>query len=273
MASIDLNADLGEGYGAWSFGQDEALMRSITSANIACGWHAGDPATMRASVLGCLKAGVAIGAHPGLPDRLGFGRREMALSPDEIYDGVLYQLGALEAFVRASGGRLRHMKPHGALYHMCNQSEAAAEAVARAAADLRCGLAVFAQAGSLLLEAAARHGLPAVAEAFADRAYTASGKLAERSLPGAVLHDPDAVLAQALGIASRGEAGTLEGPVLSLSAATICLHGDRPGAAEAAMLLRRGLEEAGVRVAAPDIGGPAGDGHDGGGGTGKRHER
>ncbi|OXM17183.1 LamB/YcsF family protein [Paenibacillus herberti] len=249
-ATIDLNADFGEGYGAYSFGADEALLKSITSASIACGWHAGDPRTMRESVERCLKANVVIGAHPGYPDRQGFGRRPMGLTAEEVYEAVLYQVGALQAFVRAAGGQLRHIKPHGALYHQCGSSLEHALAVARAAADLG-GLTIYGQTGSKLLEAAASLGLPVIAEGFADRGYFSDGSLAGRDVPGAVLHDPDRVLQQALSIALRSEVIAIGGGMATVRADTLCLHGDGPGAAEAAGMIRTGLEAAGVSVAAP----------------------
>ncbi|MGN7458081.1 LamB/YcsF family protein [Paenibacillus pasadenensis] len=248
--TIDLNADFGEGYGSYAFGDDAALLGSITSASIACGWHAGDARTMRTSVERCLLAGVAVGAHPGYPDRQGFGRRAMALDAEEVYEAVLYQTGALQAFVRAAGGELRHIKPHGAMYHRCGASQAHADAVARAAAELG-GLALFGPPGGLLERAAVSAGLPFAAEGFADRAYLPDGSLAGRDRPGAVHGEPSQALEQALTIALRGEAPALGGGFAPVAARTLCLHGDGPGAAELAALIRAGLEAAGVAVRAP----------------------
>ncbi|MWC29019.1 LamB/YcsF family protein [Paenibacillus sp. MMS18-CY102] len=249
--SVDLNADFGEGFGSYTFGQDEALLPYITSANIACGFHAGDPHTMRNAVNSCIEAGVAIGAHPGLPDRMGFGRREMAITPQEAYDFVLYQTGALEAFVRSKGGRLRHIKPHGALYHMANQQAEIAHAIARAVRDMDPQLLLYAQSGSLLLEAAKSAGLRTVSEVFADRTYQSDGNLTPRSKPNAVLTTTDDALRQAIRMVTQGTVQATDGREAAIVAHTICLHGDGPHAAQWAAAIRQGLEAESIRIQAP----------------------
>ncbi|EFM11647.1 LamB/YcsF family protein [Paenibacillus curdlanolyticus YK9] len=249
--SVDLNADFGEGFGAYAFGQDDALLPYVTSVNIACGFHAGDPHTMRAAVNSCIQAGVAIGAHPGLPDRLGFGRREMAITPQEAYDFVLYQVGALKAFVRTAGGQLRHVKPHGALYHMANNQAEIAHAIARAVRDLDPHMMLYAQSGSILLDIAKSHGLRTVSEVFADRTYQADGSLTPRSQPNAVLDSTEAALQQAIQMVKHGTVLTAGGREAAIMAQTICLHGDGPHAAQWAAAIRNGLEAEMVRVQAP----------------------
>lgn len=247
---IDLNADMGEGFGAYEVGDDEALLGIVSSANIACGFHAGDPSIMRRTVEGCLERGVAIGAHPGLPDRLGFGRREMSVSPEEAADWVTYQIGALQAFVRAAGGRMNHVKPHGALYHMAAGDSRLASAIVRGVRALDDSLLLFGPPGSRLQEEAAREGVGFAAEGFADRAYRGDGTLAPRGMPGAVLENPEQALAQALALVREGRVRTVDGTDAILSVHTICLHGDSPHAASLAKELADGLRSAGVRIAA-----------------------
>ncbi|MUT67125.1 LamB/YcsF family protein [Paenibacillus sp. NEAU-GSW1] len=254
MRAIDLNCDFGEGYGAYSFGQDDELLRYVTSVNIACGFHAGDPHTMREAIAKAAAASVSVGAHPGLPDRLGFGRREMAISPKEAYDFMLYQLGALDAFARAEGAKLRHMKPHGALYHMANRDLEIAEAIAEATCRFDANLIVFAQSGSLLLEAAKRYGLQAASEVFADRAYDESGSLLPRSRSGALIEDADAAARQAVAMAQRGVAFTADGKETKVQADTICLHGDGKHAASFAAHIQKALKAAGVQLESPAAG-------------------
>jgi len=243
---IDLNCDLGEGYGAYTVGRDEELIRLVSSANIACGFHAGDPHIMRRTVELCLKHGTAIGAHPGLPDRLGFGRRAMDVTAGEIYDFTVYQIGALDAFVRAAGGRLRHVKPHGALYHMANRSGEAADAISRAAADVDADLILFAQSGSLLLAAGRRAGLRTAAEVFADRRYGPDGSLVPRTEAGAVLTAAEAA-AQAVSLALAGAPRAGES-ALRLEADTICVHGDGPEAVGVASAIRSALLDKGIAI-------------------------
>ncbi|HUC91803.1 MAG TPA: 5-oxoprolinase subunit PxpA [Paenibacillus sp.] len=251
---VDLNCDLGEGCGAYSFGQDEALLGLVSSANIACGFHAGDPHTMRAAVISCIEHNVAIGAHPGLPDRLGFGRREMAVTPEEVYDFVVYQTGALQAIVHAQGGKLRHVKPHGALYHMANRQEDIAQAIVKAVNDIGPGIALFAQAGSLFLNAAEAAGLQAVSETFADRRYMPDGSLMPRSHAGALLSKEEAVR-QACMLAESGKVVDASGGILAVRADTICVHGDGAEAVELAVSIRKAFGERGIRLFPPTVNG------------------
>jgi 5-oxoprolinase (ATP-hydrolysing) subunit A len=249
---MDLNADLGESYGRWSLGDDEGLVRHITSANVACGFHAGDYAVMEATVALCSRAGVAIGAQPGYPDLQGFGRRPVAMAPDEVESAVRYQIGALEGFCRAHGVELRHVKPHGALYNLAARDAATADAIARAVARFSRDLALFGLASSQLMRAAAEaHGLSYVPEAFADRAYLPDGSLLPRNVPGAVIDDPAAAAAQAVQAAVEGAVTAVDGSRVPISAQTICCHGDTPGAVTIAAAVRQALEQAGVDVAAP----------------------
>jgi UPF0271 protein len=245
---IDLNADLGESFGAYSIGDAAALMPSITSANIACGAHAGDPTVMRRTVQLARDSGVEIGAHPGFPDLAGFGRRAMMLSPTEIEDLVLYQLAALAGIARAEGAAVHHLKAHGALYTMAAADVSVATAVARAAHGFDPSLIVFGLAGSPTLTAVRDSGLRVAAEGFADRAYAPDGALASRQLPGAVLTDPAQVLERALRMLEHRQVVATDGSVLPLEVDTICIHGDTPGAAALASSLRAGLERAGVQV-------------------------
>jgi 5-oxoprolinase (ATP-hydrolysing) subunit A len=245
---IDLNCDCGESFGAWRMGDDAAMLPHVTSANIACGGHAGDPAVMRRTIWIAREHGVSVGAHPGFPDLQGFGRRMLALSPDEIADTVLAQIGALHAIARAEGVRLRHVKPHGALYNHAAVTHEAAEAIAHAVASFNDELILVGLAGSALIEAGRLAGLRVAREAFADRRYESDGTLRSRRLPDAVIHDDADALAQAIAIVTHGEARTLDGSIVSIAADTICLHGDTPGAAMRAAILRRGLEDAGIEV-------------------------
>ncbi|MGE3277865.1 MAG: LamB/YcsF family protein [Vicinamibacterales bacterium] len=246
---IDLNSDLGEAFGPWPMGHDEALMGAISSANVACGFHAGDPSVMRRTVALAASRGVAIGAHPGFPDLVGFGRRELAASAQEVEDLVLYQVGALAGIAAAGGQRLQHVKAHGALYNMACRDRALADAIARGVAAFDRGLVLFGLPGSALLEAGQAAGLRVAAEAFADRAYEPDGSLASRRKPGAVLHDPDIVIARVVRMVCGREVVATDGSVIRFEADTICLHGDTPGAAALATRIRAGLEAAGVTIA------------------------
>lgn len=249
--SIDLNCDLGESYGAYRLGQDEVLMPYITSVNIACGFHAGDPAVIRETVSLCLRHSVKIGAHPGLPDLQGFGRRRLDISPGEAYELTLYQLGALEAFLRPAGQRLHHVKPHGALYNMAAADKALADSIAGAVRDFDPRLLLYGLSGSLLIQAGREQGLTTVSEVFADRAYLPNGTLAPRTAPGSVLATKEAAVAQALGLAVKGEVTAMDGTRVKLVAQTVCIHGDHPRAAALAASLRRALELVQLNVAAP----------------------
>jgi len=250
--SIDLNADVGEGLGPWPMGADAALIPLVTSVNVACGFHAGDPVTMRRTVLLALESGCAIGAHPGYPDLVGFGRRAMAIPPDELGAAVLYQMAALAGVARAEGGRLTHVKPHGALYHRLATDREAAEAVAVAVASLDEGLRLVAPPGSVLLEAAAVAGLRTLVEGFADRVYEADGRLRSRDLPDALHTTSEAAAAQAVSIARDARATAIDGAPVEVPAATLCVHSDTPGAAEIAAAVRRALADVGIEVRAPD---------------------
>jgi 5-oxoprolinase (ATP-hydrolysing) subunit A len=247
---IDLNADVGESYGPWQLGDDEAVIAVVTSVNIACGGHAGDPPVMRRTIRLAQASGAAVGAHPGFADMQGFGRREMRLSAAEIEDLVLAQVGALAACARAEGVALAHVKAHGALYTMAARDPAVAEPVATAVAAFDPSLAVTAPAGSCLAEAAAGRGLRVIREAFADRAYRADRSLVPRTEPAAVITDPALVAGRALAIVG-GRLHAADGTPIDVPADTICIHGDTPGAAVLARVVRQALERAGVRVAAP----------------------
>ena len=249
---MDLNADLGESFGRWTLGDDAALVGHLTSANLACGFHAGDFRIMEATVALCREAGVAVGAQPGYPDLLGFGRRPLPFEPDEVTSMVRYQIGALEAFCRAHDVEMRHVKPHGALYNQAADDPALAVAIARAVAGFSSELALYGLASSEpMASAAADAGLRFVAEAFADRRYLADGTLQPRSAPGSLLTDPAEAADQAVGIAVRSTVIADDGTPVTVRAETICCHGDTPGAPEIVAGVRRALEDAGVGVAAP----------------------
>ncbi|WP_276316072.1 LamB/YcsF family protein [Paenibacillus lignilyticus] len=248
---IDLNCDFGESYGVYTFGQDTELLAHVTSVNIACGFHAGDPHAMREAVYRAAEAGAAIGAHPGLPDRLGFGRREMAVSAQEVFDMTLYQIGALDAFVRAAGVSLRHVKPHGALYHMAGRSEELADAFVRAVSVFDPSLIIYGQWGSELLTAANKHNMQSASEIFADRSYQADGTLTPRNRQGATLASAEEALLQTLSIITTGTARTIEGKEIVIQGDTVCLHGDGQRAGEFAAALRKGLEAAGIALQPP----------------------
>jgi 5-oxoprolinase (ATP-hydrolysing) subunit A len=250
MQSIDLNADVGEGFGAYSWGQDAAILDFVTSANIACGFHAGDPATMRRTVRLAVDKGVAMGAHPGLPDLVGFGRRELAVSAEETYELVVYQVGALHAFVTAAGAVLRHVKPHGALYNMAARRQDLAAAVATAVRDVDRQMTLFGLSGSELIRAGRNVGLSTASEVFADRTYQSDGSLTPRSRPDAVIADVDQSTAQALRMIRDGRVRSCQGDEVLIQADTVCLHGDSPHAMELARQLRGKLESAGIAVRA-----------------------
>ena len=249
MKTIDLNCDMGESYGAWKMGNDAELMRYITSANIACGFHGGDPATIRKTVALALERGVAIGAHPSLPDRQGFGRRVMQIKPQEMYDLVVYQAGAVEAFARAAGARLHHVKCHGALYNMAATDEALSEAMVRAVKDL--GVMLYALSNSKNHAVAKKAGIPVAGEVFADRGYADDGTLAPRDLPGGLIEDPAQAVKQALAMIEQGYVTSLSGRRIPVAADTLCLHGDQPGAVAFAKALRQAFSEKGISIAAP----------------------
>ena len=248
MNTIDLNADMGESFGAWTMGLDTQLLPAISSANIACGWHAGDPGVMQATAAAALAAGVAIGAHPGYPDLAGFGRRSMALSPDEAYSAILYQAGALRAFAEAAGGRLSHVKPHGALYNDAAVNPALAKSIARAVKALGGGVYLVGLPDCELSKAAAELGLKYAREFFADRAYDESGRLVPRSKPGAVIHDRNLAVSRTLAAIRTGTVPSISGKAIPACFDTICLHGDNPEAVDFARALRAALEAGGIAV-------------------------
>ena len=247
---VDLNADVGESFGAWSLGQDPALMSSITSANVACGFHAGDPGVMRATVALATEHGVAVGAHPGFPDLAGFGRRELQVSPRDVEDFVVYQVGALAGIAAAQGVRLQHVKPHGALFNMAVRDAALADAIARAVALIDKSMILFGLPGSELVAAGTRAGLRTACEVFADRAYRPDGTLVPRQEEGAVIHDAAAVEQRVIAMVRDQAVQAIDGTRVPLTVDTICVHGDTPGAAELAARVRAALETAGVNVKA-----------------------
>jgi UPF0271 protein len=253
MKRIDLNGDLGESFGAWRMGDDDALMALLSSANIACGFHAGDPQIMRHTVQRAHALGVAIGAHVSLADLQGFGRREMTVSADEVHALTLYQIGALQAFARAAGATLAHVKPHGALYNMAARDRDLADAIVAAMHDVDPALQLYGLAGSAMLDAGRARGIAVVAEAFADRRYRADGSLQPRREPGAVIDDMDEALAQAIGIAVHGTVVAGDGTSIPMQAGTLCLHGDGAQALQLAQRLREALQAAELRVAAPGM--------------------
>jgi 5-oxoprolinase (ATP-hydrolysing) subunit A len=245
---IDLNADLGESFGAWVLGDDEAMLRVVTSANVACGFHAGDPTTLRRTVARAAAAGVAVGAQVGYRDLAGFGRRRMDVAPDDLTADVLYQLGALEAMCRVAGTRVRYLKPHGALYNTVVTDEGQARAVVEAVLAYDASLPVLGLPGSALLRLADAEGLPTVAEAFADRAYDARGHLVPRSQPGALVTDPDEVAARVVRMVRDGVVTAVDGTEVTVAPQSVCVHGDTPGAVAVATAVRDALRDAGVGV-------------------------
>ena len=251
MKKIDLNCDMGESYGAWKMGADAGVMPYISSANIACGFHAGDPATIRQTVRLAVDRGVAVGAHPSLPDLMGFGRRAMRISPQEMYDLVVYQAGAVEAFARAAGVKLHHVKCHGALYNMAATDEGLSAAMVRAVKDLGSGVILYVLSGSKNHQIGKKAGVRIVGEVFADRGYADDGTLAPRDKPGGMIEDAAASVRQALGMIEEGYVTSLTGKRVAVAADTMCLHGDQPGAVSFAQALRKAFTEKGITVAAP----------------------
>ncbi|WP_266206000.1 LamB/YcsF family protein [Pontibacter kalidii] len=248
--SVDLNCDMGEGFGAWQMGNDSELLDFVSSANIACGFHAGDPATMKKTVRLALEKGVAIGAHPGLPDLVGFGRREMAVSAEEVYDMVVYQLGALMGVARAEGARLHHVKPHGALYNMAATNTALSEAIADAVARVDAELILYGLAGSELLKAGEKYGLRTASEVFADRTYQQDGTLTPRRQPNAFIIEQEQAVQQVLRMVKEGKVQSQQGAEVSIKAETICIHGDGPHALSFAKRIRECLTAAGILISA-----------------------
>jgi len=250
MKTIDLNCDMGEGFGAWKMGDDAALLDHVSSANIACGYHAGDPGTIHRTVRLAIEKGVAVGAHPSLRDLQGFGRRSMSVSSEETYDMVLYQIGALAGFATACGGKLMHVKPHGALYNMAAKDGKLAQAIAQAVKDFDPRLVLFGLAGSELVRAGEGAGLKTASEVFADRTYQSDGSLTPRAQPDSVIHDPEAAIAQVRRMLGEGRVRSQQGSDVAVKADTLCIHGDEPNAVEFAKSIRQALDADGVRVAA-----------------------
>ena len=249
MAVIDLNADLGESFGQWTLGDDDALLDLVTSANIACGFHAGDPTVLRTTCERAAERGVAIGAQVAYRDLAGFGRRFIDVEPNDLTNDVLYQIGALEAFARVAGTQVRYVKPHGALYNTIVHHESQAAAVVEAVRRYDPSLPVMGLPGSVWLRLAEEAGLVVVPEAFADRAYTPEGTLVSRREPDAVLHDHDEVAERCVRLVTRGEVTAVDGAVVPVRAVSLCVHGDSPGAVAMARAVRERLERAGVTVA------------------------
>lgn len=250
MPSIDLNCDLGESFGAYTIGMDAEILPYVTSANIACGFHAGDPSVMQKSVLLCKKYGVQVGAHPGLPDLQGFGRRRMAISPAEAEADVMYQIGALKAFCDAAGVPLHHVKPHGALYNMAARDPVLAAAICRAVQAAAPGAVLLALSGSEMVKAANAIGLPVASEVFADRGYQADGSLVPRGAPGAMIEDEDTAIARVLQMAAQGTVQADDGRTVTLQADSVCVHGDGPKALAFVQKISAALLAAGTAVAA-----------------------
>ena len=248
MSCVDLNCDLGESFGAYTMGMDAEVIPNVTSVNVACGYHAGDPLIMEKTVVLAKQHGAAIGAHPGFPDLMGFGRRQMVVTPEEAGAYVKYQVGALMAFAKGHGLRLQHVKPHGALYNMAAKDEKLAEGICKAIYSIDPELIFMGLAGSVMLEAAERIGLKTASEVFADRAYNDDGSLVARSKPGAVIHDPEAAVARAVKMAKEGKVISINGKEIDIRADSICVHGDNPKAIETVIKLRNALIEQGVEV-------------------------
>jgi UPF0271 protein len=246
--AIDLNSDLGESFGAHRIGFDAELFPLISSANVACGFHGGDPRVMERTVAAADAHGVAVGAHPGFPDLVGFGRREIAATPDEVRTDTLYQIGALDAFCRAAGLPLQHVKAHGALYNRAVKDPALAAAIAAAVAAYDRRLVFLAQPGTALFAAAEATGLPMAREGFADRAYNPDGTLVARSVPGAVITDPEVAAERALRLVRDGRVATIDGQELELSVDSLCIHSDTPSAVPMVQAIRRRFDEAGIVV-------------------------
>ena len=241
MKNIDINSDLGESFGAYTMGNDADVLRYVTSANIACGFHASDPLTMQKAVRQAKEAGVKIGAHPGYPDLVGFGRREMKVSPAELKAMVLYQVGALQAVCRAEGTKLHHVKPHGAMYNMAAKDEELADAIAQAVAAVDGSLTLVGLSGSCMKAAAEKQGLAFAAEVFADRAYEDDGSLVSRTKPGAMIEDEDLAIRRMLRLVKEGTVESIHGREIALQADTICVHGDSPKAVLFTKKLREAL--------------------------------
>ena len=248
MAKVDLNADLGESFGAYTIGMDSEVLRYITSANVACGFHAGDPVVMKKTLALAKERNTAVGAHPGFPDLQGFGRRNMVISPDEAYAYMVYQVGALAAFAKAAGMSLQHVKPHGAFYNMAAKDAALAEAICQGVKDVDSNLILLGLAGSEHIRAAEKVGLKAASEVFADRGYMEDGTLVPRKMEGAVIHDRAFAIERTVRMVKEGVVETLSGKLIPIKADSICVHGDNPDAIGFVRDIREALEQGGVTV-------------------------
>lgn len=248
MKTIDINCDMGESFGVYKITTDDAVMNFISSANIACGFHAGDPMVMRKTVKLALENGVGVGAHPGFPDLMGFGRREMKLSLDEIETSVIYQVGALMGMVRSEGGTLQHVKPHGMLYNMAVKDNKIAEAIARGIAKVDSNLILVALASSEFAEAGKKVGLKVANEVFADRGYNADGSLVARGTPGAFIKDPKIAAQRVVKMVKEGKVEAIDGTVISFQADTVCLHGDNPEVVTFVQTISQALDSEGIKL-------------------------
>lgn len=250
MKTVDLNCDLGESFGAYKLGNDEAVLDYVTSVNVACGFHGGDPLVMEKTVKLALEKGVAIGAHPGFPDLLGFGRRNISATPQEVRAYVTYQVGALYAFVKAAGGRLQHVKPHGALYNMAASDHNLAIAIAEAIASFDGDLILMGLSNSNLIKAAEAVGIKSASEVFADRSYNKDGSLVARNVPGAIIHDEELCKSRVVKMLKEGIVTSLEGSIVPIKADSICIHGDNEMALAFARSLRERVEFEGITLKA-----------------------
>lgn len=248
ISAVDLNADVGESFGRYQLGDDRRLLRVVTSASVACGWHAGDPGVIRATLALAREAGVSVGAHPSFPDRQGFGRRELQMAPDELRDAVIYQVAAVAGMAAVEGVRLHHVKAHGALYNMACRDRQVAAAIVEAVASLDRTLAIYALPASTLADAAQQAGLAVMPEGFLDRTYEADGSLTPRGRPGAVIELPDVAAARAVDWMRTGTVVTRTGEQIALPVKALCVHGDTDGAVALATAVRQALEAAGVHL-------------------------
>ena len=249
---VDLNSDLGESFGAYKIGLDKEVLKYVTSANIACGWHAGDPIVMRNTVEAAYKNGVGIGAHPGFLDIMGFGRRNMIVTPEEIKQYTIYQIGALYGFIKAVGGEMQHVKPHGAMYNMAAKDGKIATAIIDGIWEVDKNLIVLGLAGSEMVKAAEKKGLRVANEVFADRAYNPNGTLVQRSLPGSMIKDKNIAISRVIRMVTEGKVTAINGEDLDIRVDSICVHGDNPEAAELARLTKEALLRAGIEIKALD---------------------
>ena len=248
MYQVDLNSDLGESFGAYTIGMDSEILKYVSSANVACGWHAGDPMVMEKTVALAAEAGTAVGAHPGYPDLMGFGRRNMVVTPAEAKAYMKYQIGALLAFTESRGIKMQHVKPHGAFYNMAAVDEKLADAICEGIYEVDPSLILLGLANSKMISSAEKIGLPAASEVFADRAYNDDGTLVSRKLPGAVIHDRELAIARTVRMVTEGVVETASGKLIPIKADSICVHGDNPSALEFVKNIKAALEAKDVKI-------------------------